>query len=78
MEMENKTINKPLTVAREELVTGLTNLINHSNLPPILIEPILASLYAQVQQALAQQYASEKAQYEKALAGTENCKTDKE
>ena len=76
--MENKTINNPLTVERAELVTGLTNLINHSNLPPILIEPILASLYAQVQQALAQQYASEKAQYEKALAETENCETDKE
>ena len=49
--------------------------------PFIQPESVRASVnerFARESQALAQQYASEKAQYEKALAGTENCKTDKE
>lgn len=38
-------IQKPLSVARAEFISSLTNLINTSSLPPFIIEPILKDMY---------------------------------
>lgn len=46
--MEDKEIKviKPLSIAREEFVTSLTNLINGSNLPMFILEGIFKDMYS--------------------------------
>lgn len=37
-------IQKPITVARAEFISGMTSIINESGLPPFIIEPILKDM----------------------------------
>lgn len=41
-------IQKPLSVARAEFISSLTNLINTSSLPLFIIEPILKDMYSDI------------------------------
>ena len=65
--MENTTINKPMSVAREELIQGITNGINNSGLPLFVIESILKELLMEVTVVAKQQMEAEKAEYEQML-----------
>ena len=55
---------KPLTVAREEFVEDLVNLINNSGLPFFVVLDILRSTVEEVQDAAKRQYEADKAKYE--------------
>ena len=66
--MENiKQINKPVSVARYEFIEDLTALINGSNLPAFVVEPILKEMWLESKTATAKQYEIEKEMYEKSL-----------
>ncbi len=58
-------MEKPLTVAREEFVTNLVNLVNESGLPMFVVLDVLKSAVSEVQEAAKLQYEKEKEAYEK-------------
>lgn len=60
-------MNKPIMVSRQEFIENLVTLINQSNLPLIVIEPILQGVLSDVNKGIQQQYEKEKADYEEAL-----------
>lgn len=60
-------MNKPIMVSRQEFIENLVALINQSNLPLIVIEPILQGVLSDVNKGIQQQYEKEKADYEEAL-----------
>lgn len=45
--MSNKA-SKPLTIVRIEFINSLMNLINDSDLPLLIIEPIIKDLYSDI------------------------------
>ena len=59
-------MNKPFTVKRQEFINGLAELINSSELPPFVIEPILKEFHGYAVNAHEEQYRQEMAQWEKA------------
>lgn len=58
-------MDKPVLLLREDFINDMTNLINNSKLPVILMEPILQDFLNQIKIAVMQQYNKEKAEYEK-------------
>ena len=44
----NIDIPKPISLVRADFISALTNLVNNSNLPPFIIEPILKDLYSDI------------------------------
>ena len=60
-------MNKPIMVSRQEFIENLVALINQSNLPLIVIEPILQGVLSDVNKGIQQQYEKDKADYEEAL-----------
>ena len=64
--MENE-IRKPLSVAKEEFVDTLTDLINNSALPRFIIESILKDMYADMKIIVRKEYELDKKRYEDAL-----------
>lgn len=62
---------KPLTIAYEELKQKIVKDINESNLPPLIIRPILENMLNQIISAEKQQYESDKKQYEESNSTTE-------
>lgn len=60
-------MNKPITVAREEVKAKIAEVINTSGLPAFIIEPILSDFLMEVRSVARQQYEYDKHQYELAL-----------
>lgn len=71
----NESINKPMSVVRQEFIEQLFNDVNNCTLPLFVIEPILRDLLNMVKSAAQQQYEAEKSQYEQKL--NEQNKIDK-
>lgn len=68
--MDGMNVNmpqKPSSVARVEFIDNIADVINNSELPAFVMEPILRDMYFEVQNAAKQQYESDKAQYDKAV-----------
>lgn len=63
----NKEVNKPMSVARDELITTIVTAINECGLPLFIIESVIRDLTADISAMAKQQAAAEKAQYEEAL-----------
>lgn len=61
-------IEKPMSVAKEELNQTIVNVINNSGLPLFVIESMLKELLMEVSVVAKQQMEEEKAQYEQMLA----------
>lgn len=61
-------MEKPMLIARKEFIDNLTNLINSSKLPAIILEPILEDMLNQTKTAINQQYLTEKEEYEKSIS----------
>ena len=59
-------MNKPFVVKRQEFINNLTNLINESDLPPFVIEPILKEYHSIVVEAHMEQLRIEAEQWAKA------------
>lgn len=62
---------KPLTITYEELKQKIVKDINESNLPPLIIRPILENMLNQIISAEKQQYELDKKQYEESNSTTE-------
>lgn len=75
----SKTVNKPITVAANDLLNDFVNLINGSGLPYFVIEHILKDCYNAVHDASQKQIESDKAKYEaelKAMAEAEDAEKE--
>lgn len=49
---ESKTkIQKPLSILRQEFIENLVDTINHSGIPLLMVEPIVADVLTQVRKA---------------------------
>lgn len=64
--MENE-IRKPLSVAKEEFVNALTDMINNSVLPRFIIESVLKDMYADMKVIARKEYEIDKRRYEDSL-----------
>lgn len=60
-------MNKPMILVKEELNQKIIELINGSQLPPFIVEPVLTNILAQVREAVVNEYNAEKSKYEEAL-----------
>ena len=60
-------IGKPVSMIRMEFISSLTELINNSNLPLFIIEPILKDIYNDVRIASQKQTEEEIKQYQKSI-----------
>ena len=56
-------IMKPLTVARHEFVSALTNLVNERQLPPFVIEAVLKDVYTDIRIIAQRQLESDLQKY---------------
>lgn len=68
--MENE-IRKPLSVAKEEFVNALTDMINNSALPRFIIESVLKDMYADMKVIARKEYEIDKRRYEDSLKHNE-------
>ncbi len=69
--MDNQ-IRKPLTIARQEFLENLANVINESDLPAFIIGDVLSGVLSEVRTLAERQYNSDKENYEKSLAKNES------
>ena len=46
--MSQEKLLKPMSVARDEFITDLTDLINNSMRPPFIIEDVLKDTYSKI------------------------------
>lgn len=71
--MSNKeTIQMPVSMRINVLKNGLVTLINTSNLPPYIVEPILKDLHAEVSELAEEQAKKEAEEYNKAVEKSNN------
>lgn len=67
MQGEAGYMNKPILVARADMVQDLITIINQSGVPMSMVEPVLEKLLGEVRAILQQQYIKEKEEYENSL-----------
>ena len=72
MNVENAEPQKPMTVAKEDFVNNLANLINNSGLPAFVIEPVMKDMYFEVRDVAKKQYQQDNEQYQSSLASFAN------
>lgn len=60
-------IQKPISVARAEFISLLTDLINTSALPPFIIEPILKDMYSDIRMLSQKQLEADTKRYQEQL-----------
>lgn len=65
--MSNKNVQKPITVARADFISDLTNLINNSGLPSFILEPIFKDMSRDMEILSRKQLESDRKQYEQVL-----------
>ena len=65
-----KEINKSTLILREEFASNLINLINTSNVPLYVIEPVLANIVNEINKAIQDQYNRELEAYNNAVKET--------
>lgn len=61
-------VMKPISVARQEFIINLTDLINNSMLPAFIIEPIMKDMYNDVRILAQRQYDTDLKKYQEMLA----------
>lgn len=65
--MKNKEVLKPVTILREEFITNLTNMINDSELPMFVLEPIFKDMHNKIRIAEQQQLENDKIKYQEMI-----------
>lgn len=65
-------MDKPASIIREEFIENVVGLINESNLPLFVIEPILKDLYLEVKDGARQQLESDRLEYQSSIAESES------
>lgn len=61
-------MNKPVSVAYEDLKSGIAELINASNLPAFVIESVIKEFLIEISDVAKKQYKYDKEQYEASLS----------
>jgi hypothetical protein len=72
MDKEKKEVAKPVSVARQEFIEKLIDLINSSQLSAFVLYPIMKDVANDLANSANQQYLAEKKQYEDALKEMKN------
>ena len=62
------SINKPITVARQEYIDAIINLVNSYNLPAFVKKDALDDIVTALQNVAIKEYQSDRAVYDKACA----------
>ena len=70
--MDKQTIPMPTSMRINILKNGLATLINTSNLPPYIVEPILKDLHAEVHGLAEEQARKEAEEYNKVVEENNN------
>lgn len=70
--MDKQTIPMPTSMRIDILKNGLVTLINASNLPPYIVEPILKDLHTEVHGLAEEQARKEAEEYNKAVEESNN------
>lgn len=65
--MKSDQILKPMSVARNEFINNLTDLVNSSMLPPFVIEEVLKDTYNQISLISKRQLENDTKSYQEAL-----------
>lgn len=65
--MNNKEVLKPVTILREEFIANLTNMINDSELPMFVLEPIFKDMHNKIRIAEQQQLENDKKKYQELI-----------
>lgn len=63
--MENEKVEKPLILKRKEFIDSMVGLINNSELPAFIIEPVLRDLLSETQVVMKQEYEKSLEYYNK-------------
>ena len=71
--MEN---NKPITLVREDFITGIAMLINESGLPLFIVEDTLRHILNGVSELTRQQLEQDRQAYAMAMAQSESAQTE--
>lgn len=61
-------MQKPITLARQEFVEKIVSEVNKSELPLIIIEPVIKNLLDEIQKCIRNQAEAERIEYDKYLA----------
>jgi hypothetical protein len=65
--MNNKIIEKPITLVREDFINGVIDLCNDSGLPFFMIEDIMKDLIQQIHTAAQRQLEEDRKKYKEEL-----------
>lgn len=65
-------MERPLSVAREDFVNALVELVNNSGLPMFVVLDVMKAATEEVKGAAARQYEQEKLEYEKSKEEKKN------
>lgn len=65
-------MERPLSVAREDFVNALVELVNNSGLPMFVVLDVMKAATEEVKEAAARQYEQEKLEYEKSKEEKKN------
>lgn len=65
--MNSEPILKPMSVARSEFISNLTDLINSCMLPPFVIEDVLKDTHQKICVIARQQLEDDKKKYQAAM-----------
>ena len=65
--MENKKILKPVTILREEFINNLTDMVNNSELPMFVLEPIFKDMHSKIKIAEQKQLENDKIKYQEMI-----------
>ena len=63
----NEQFQKPMSVAKEDLIMEMVEAINRSTLPMFMVESVVRDLYMEVKDLAQKQYEQEREQYESFL-----------
>ena len=61
--MDNKTLEKPITLVREDFINNVVDLCNNSGLPFFMIEDIMKDLVQKIHFAAQQQLEEDRKKY---------------
>jgi hypothetical protein len=70
--MDKQTIEMPVSMRINVLKNGLITLINTSNLPPYIVEPIIKDLHMEVHELAEAQAKKEAEEYNKTVEESNN------
>ena len=63
----HKEILKPVTILREEFINNLTDMVNNSDLPMFVLEPIFRDKHGKIKIAEQKQLENDKIKYQEMI-----------